>query len=318
MGIVILAVVVLAAAWPWSDEAVFGVTFSQPHTVGIGLDWQETYQAILKDLGVRRLRLSAYWNAVEPEDDEYDFKDLDWQMDEAAKYEAKVVLSIGRKLPRWPECHAPGWSASLTEAAQQEKVLEMLEEVVARYKDHPALYMWQLENEPVLDFGECPPQDLEFLRREEKLVRQLDIDHPILITDSGELNSWLVAAGFGDVLGTTMYRTVWSSRTNKPFSYDYIFPSWLYRLKSRYIKVLRGKDTLISELQGEPWGAKSWLEMTKDERAKSITPERLAELGDFAIRTGLPEVYWWGVEYWYWEKEINGDDRYWEAARAYY
>jgi hypothetical protein len=236
-------------------------------------------------------------------------------MDEAAKHGAQVVLSIGRKLPRWPECHDPKWITVKSEAEIREDVLSMLSVVMERYKDHPALRMWQLENEPLLDFGGCPVEYKEFLPQEEELVRSLGGFVPILITDSGELNWWLEASRYGDVFGTTMYRTVHSQRTNKLFSYDYIFPSWLYRAKARVIKLVRGKDVLISELQGEPWGARAFTQMSKEERLASFSPDRFKQMKKFAERTQLGEAYWWGVEYWYWEKELEGDSRYWDYAK---
>lgn len=315
VSLVVIVGIVLAVPAPLSDRQTYGVTFSYPHAEGIGLDWKEVYQAVLEDLDVNALRLSAYWNTIEVADNEFDFAALDYQMDEAVKHDATVILSIGRKLPRWPECHVPGWAQELPEAQQQEQVLEMLAVVVDQYKDHPALRMWQLENEPLLSFGICPPADLEFLQREQDIVRAHDSAHPILITDSGELNSWLPAAAFGDLLGTTMYRTVFSERTERLFHYDYLFPSWAYRIKSRYVKLLRNKDVIISELQGEPWGAKPFPDMNKEERLQAFSPERFLELQRFAQRTQLPEAYWWGVEYWYLEKEVHGDPTYWQIAR---
>lgn len=316
LGVIIVAGILLAAPNPMATHQSYGVSFSAPHASGIGLDWKKVYDATLTDLGVKHLRLSAYWNQVEPRDDEYDFDDLDYQMDQAAAHRATVILGVGRKLPRWPECHTPDWASELPEAEQQQEVLEMIEVVVKRYKEHPALLMWQLENEPLLDFGICPPEDRIFVRAEERLLRSVDSTHPILMTDSGELNWWIDAARFGDVLGTTMYRTVFSSRTNKPFHYDYLFPSWLYRFKSRYIGLLYDKPVLISELQGEPWGQVSFTEMNVEEKNASFSVDRFYELADFAGRTQLPSAYWWGVEYWYWEKEVKENPVFWETAIA--
>jgi hypothetical protein len=293
------------------------VSFSAPHAEGIGLSWQETYRALLDDLGVKHVRLSAYWNEIEPSEGAYDFADLDWQMDRAADAGAQVLLGVGRKLPRWPECHEPNWAANMTGLEKQERIVQMISAVTEHYRDHPALSMWQLENEPLLNFGVCPPEDRDFLRREEALLRSLDDTHPILITDSGELNSWLGAAQFGDAVGTTMYRTVFSSRTQKLFSYDYLFPAWAYRAKARMVKVFSGKEVLISELQGEPWGAKPFTQITAEERAESVSPERLRDLADFARRTQLTPAFWWGAEYWYWEK-VNGNSAYWDTARGFF
>jgi len=318
--VLVIALTIFFIARPaiYAPTQVYGVTFSWPHAEGLGLDWQEAYDATLTDLGVRRLRLAAYWEQIEPAQGQFDFTPLDYQMDEAAAHGTQVILAVGRKLPRWPECHVPAWAEALPELEQQEQVLAMLPVVVERYRDHPALRMWQLENEPLLDYGECPPEDREFLRREEALVRSLDAEHPILITDSGELNWWITAAGFGDVMGTTVYRTVFSERTQKIFHYDYIFPAWVYRGKARMVNWLRGKDVLISELQGEPWGAVPYTELSVADRRASLTPERLGALQQFAARTQLPEAYWWGVEYWYWEKEVNGEPAFWNVARAFF
>lgn len=314
-GVLIVTLILLAAPSPVAPSQVYGVSFSAPHSSGIGLDWKQTYDALLEELGVKHLRLSAYWNEVEPEDDEYDFTGLDYQMDQAAAHNATVILGVGRKLPRWPECHEPDWAKELSEEQQQQQVLDLIGVVVDRYKNHPALRMWQLENEPLLDFGICPPEDRAFLVAEQDTLRTHDTTHPILMTDSGELNWWIDAAQYGDVLGSTMYRTVFSSRTQAPFHYDYIFPAWLYRLKSRYIGVLYQKPVIISELQGEPWGEVSFTEMSVEQKNASFSTERFYELAQFANRTQLPSAYWWGVEYWYWEKEVKGNDAYWEAAK---
>lgn len=317
-GLVLLVLLLLAAPAPFTPPTQFGVSFSAAHAAGIGLNWQEAYQAILHDLGVKQLRLGAYWNELEPADNQFDFTALDYQMDEAATAGAEVMLTIGRKVQRWPECHEPNWLMGAGEPAKQEELLELIEVVVQRYRGHAALTSWQLENEPWLQFGVCPPLDADFLAQEEALLRSLDSTHPIVITDSGELNWWLAASRYGDVLGTTMYRTVFSQRLRRPFSYDYIFPAWLYRLKSRYVGLLRGKDVIISELQGEPWGQKPFTALTASERQASISPARLVELQHFAERTQLPVAYWWGVEYWYWEKTAQQQPAYWETAQSFF
>lgn len=315
-GILLTAILLLAFPSFLPVNQTVGVTFSAPQATGIGLNWKEAYIATLDDLQIRHLRLSAYWDSIQPDNqDSYNFSDLDYQMSEAQKRNAHVVLSIGRKLPRWPECHIPAWVQALSEQDQQKHVLSMLAVVVDRYKNNSALDTWQLENEPLLVFGICPKADTKFLAQEQGVVRAHDAHHKILITDSGELDSWLGAAQYGDELGTTMYRTVFSNRTKKLFHYDYLFPSWLYRLKAHYIGILFHKPVIISELQGEPWGTKPYNQMAASERMQSFSPARFLQLELFAQRTQLPEVYWWGVEYWYWEKTVNHNDAYWNIAK---
>lgn len=312
-GLVAGALMLLAVPSPNPKAIEHGVTFSAPYAASLGLEWQQAYTAILDELGVKQLRLMAYWNEIEPIQGQYDFRGLDYQMDQAAARDARVILAIGRKLPRWPECHIPAWAQELHEMEQQEQILTMLAAVVDRYRAHPALAMWQVENEPLFDFGVCPPEDRNFLQREVDVVRRIDGGHQVLITDSGELNSWLPAAAYGDVVGTTMYRTVFSSRTQKPFSYDYIFPAWAYRAKARLVSLVRGKSVLVAELQAEPWGSKLIPDLTPEERAQSFSVSRFQELDFFAGRTQLSPVFWWGVEYWYWEKTM-GNGAFWNYA----
>ncbi len=315
-GVFLLGVLLLAFPSFNPTKQTYGVSFSSKEAESFGLDWKQAYIALLDDAGVRHLRVSAYWDLLEPSDGAYDFSSLDFQLEEASKRGADVVLAVGRKLPRWPECHVPAWASSLPEHEQQEKVLALIARVVERYKGSANLYMWQLENEPLLSFGICPPADEAFLLAEQEVIREHDMLHPILVTDSGELNSWLGASKYGDVLGTTMYRTVFSNRTQKLFHYDYIFPSWMYRLKARYIGILRNKDVLISELQGEPWGIRPIVEMDIEERRASFSPDRFREFALFAERTQLQRAYWWGAEYWYWEKVRHGNSEYWDIAKS--
>lgn len=315
-GMVLLGGLLLALPVPRPAVTVFGVTYSQLQAESLGLAWREVYGALLDDLGVRRLRLVVYWPLIEPQAGRFDWAALDYQMDRAAASGAQVILTVGRKVPRWPECHEPAWLQGMPEVDKQNRILALLAVTVARYRSHPALHAWQLENEPLLDFGECPPEDRVFLAREERLVWAIDDAHPILITDSGELNWWLDAAAYGDVLGTTMYRTVYAQRRQRVFHYDYWYPAWLYRAKARLVKLVRGKDVLISELQGEPWGGRVFTEMTPAERAALFPPARFRALRRFAERTQLPEAYWWGAEYWYWEKEAQLNPVFWELARG--
>jgi beta-galactosidase GanA len=150
------------------QETLFGITFSKQQAENFGLDWRKSYTDILDDLDVKYIRLSAYWTEIEAKRGEFNFEILDWQIEEAKKRDAKILLAIGRKLPRWPECHIPSWAIDLSREAQNQAVQEMLEEVIAHYKNEPAIWAWQVENEPFFPFGECPWVDKNFLKKEEK------------------------------------------------------------------------------------------------------------------------------------------------------
>lgn len=111
--IITVLLIVLAAVFvsrvPISQPKAFGTTFSSFYAELFGLDWQKAYTAIFEDLGIKKVRLPAYWNEIEKSENEYDFSRLDWQIKEAEKHNAEIILAVGLKLPRWTECHEPDW-----------------------------------------------------------------------------------------------------------------------------------------------------------------------------------------------------------------
>lgn len=292
-----------------ADPKKFGVTFSTKYAAEIGIDWKAAYLAVLDELGARKLRIPVYWDEVEKSRGEFDGSEVDWMLEQAASRGAEVTLVIGRKTPRWPECHVPGWAKGLTPAEQNERVLKLVEEEVRRFGAFPAVRRWQVENEPLFHFGVCPPPDRKFLKAEVALVRSLD-SRPVMLTDSGELSSWLGTAGLADVLGISLYRTVW----NKYVGF------WYWPLSSGYYaeRILLVsplvKRVIISELQAEPWFSKPFIETPLEEQYASMDPERFRSNVEFAERTGVSEIYLWGAEWWYWLR-WRGDPAFWDAAK---
>ncbi len=287
----------------------WGVSFDPDYAESLGLDWKRAYLALLDEVGVDHLRLAAFWNRVEPQDNQFDFARLDFQMQEARKYGAKVVLSVGRRLPRWPECHVPVWAADLSEKEQQDKVLEMLPEIVNRYKDSPVLEFWQVENEPFAwFFGDCPPADADFLAREIELVRSLDPEHPIFLTGSGELSSWVNESRYTDILGISMYRVTYEARFLHIYqNYGYIIPQQFYRIKANIAKKLGWfGEIFVSELQAEPWGTQPLGKMSLAEQYRSFSPEQFRSNLRFARSTGFNRFYLWGAEWWLYAREKFG------------
>lgn len=296
-----------------SSNIKWGVAFSRRFAQDMGLDWRESYIAMLDDLGVKYIRLPIYWEDIEPKEREFNFGDYDWMINEAEKREVKLILAIGRKTPRWPECHVPGWAGSLAEADQQQKVLNMLPKIIERYKNSPSLYLWQVENEFFLDFGICPKKDKNFLDREIALVGKLDPAHKILTTDSGELSIWVRAAKRGDVFGTTMYRTLWHKYTGY---LTYPLGPRFFWFKANIVRLFfPGKPIIVSELQAEPWGTKSIVDMTIDEQFITLSPQHFDENIEYARKVGFSEIYLWGAEWWYWMKTKKDHPEFWEKAK---
>ena len=294
----------------------WGVTFTPGQAVSLGLDWRETYKALLDDLGIRYVRLVAYWNIIEKKQGEYFFDELDEQMNELAARGGSAILAIGRKLPRWPECHEPEWFAGLSKKERDAKLQQYLGAVVQRYAAHPALGSWQVENEVTFPFGECPSKDisnLASLKKEVEYVKKIDSKHAIILTDSGEWSSWARLAPLADIVGSSLYRGAWNDHLG--YIAFPIGPGW-YQVRADYIRTQK-KDVIITELQAEPWGKKAIQEMTVEEGLETLPLKKIKEHIDFARQVGFTHVYLWGGEWWYWLKK-QGNDSVWNELRGIY
>ncbi|MFH1187519.1 MAG: cellulase family glycosylhydrolase [bacterium] len=313
LTIFVIYELVVRIGYDSKKDIKWGVAFSKPYAVYLGLDWQKLFNDMINDLGVKAVRLPIYWDDVEREKDSYNFSDYDWMMEQAQKANVEVVFVIGQRLPRWPECHRPPWLNSMSQEDQDAELLDWIYDVVKRYGGYENVIMWQVENEPFLTlFGKCEKVNPELLKREVDLVKSLD-NRPVLITDSGELSLWMRSSRVGDYLGTTVYRTVYNPIIGY-WSYFWL-PASSYRFKSR-LNFFSWDKMIISELQAEPWYPKgNALNTDLDEQFKSINPEKFQDNIKYAQKMGFSQVYLWGVEWWGWLKKNKGDDRMWEAAR---
>ena len=295
-------------------DVVWGVNFSPKHAQNFGLDWKEVYLALLDDLGARNIKIAAHWDFIEGgQKGYYYFDDLDWLVGETEKRGGKIILVIGMKTPYWPECHIPEWAKNLSKEQQQERILALIKEIVVRYKDSEAIKYWQVENEPFFPFGECPWKDRKFLKKEIELVKSLDADNLVLISESGEFPLWISAARYGDIVGVTMYKKVWMSEINSYFYYP--FPPVFYKRKALFINKIFNKEVICVELQAEPWGPELLYSLSLKEQKKTMNLEIFKRNIDFARKTGLKEFYLWGSEWWFWMKEKQNNSEIWNEAK---
>ncbi len=297
-------------------EPNWGITFSEFYAKeNLKLDWKAVYSDMLNELNPKKLRLIAYWQYLEPQKNKFDFSDLDWQINGAQNRGDDVILVVGRRVPRWPECHLPAWVSVLPEVAQENEVLNYLPTVINHYKTFSSIKAWQVENEPLFAlFGACPPPNKDFLKKEIALVESLDPTRPVVITDSGELSSWFETAPLTQILGTTLYRTVWGPSVGW---WTHLYPPVYYYLHAELVKTLfKTQDVVITELQAEPWAPdnKFITQLSFDQQSAHFTPADLKNNMEFAKKTGLKDIYLWGVEWWYYRK-INGDSSYWEVGK---
>jgi len=295
------------------EKITWGVVFSQKHAELLGLDWKENYLAILDDLGVKNLKLIAYWDLIEKQPGVYDFSDLDWQINEAKKRGVKILLVFGRRVPRWPECFIPKW-ALYPKDIHKKELLKFIKVLVERYKNNDAIWAWQVENEPFFPFGKCPPPDENLLKQEIKLVKSLDDkNRPVVITESGEIPLWFHAARLGDIVGHTLYKKVWVSQLKIYFTYP--FPPIYYGRKAWLINKLFHKKVICVELQAEPWGPVLLYDLPLEEQKKTMNLNRFKKMIDFAKNTGEDTFYLWGAEWWYWMGVNHNRFEIWEEAR---
>lgn len=295
-------------------DVQYGASFSAPYCRYLGLRPRTVFYAGLVHLGIERFRLMSYWNVHESHEGKYDFTELDWQFELAKKHNAKITLSIGLRQPRWPEVHQPDWAKQLPKDEWRAKLAKYIEETVRRYRNHPSLESWQLENEALnRNFGVDGEFDRRRLRSEMRLVRSLDSKHPICMSTS---NSWGIPLRRPrpDRFGISLYRTTY---TNGNYSYS-ILPAWFYRLRAGLIRFTTRKPVFIHELQMEPWGPGGIMDMSLKEQLRSMNANQFRENIKFARRTGLQPIDLWGLEWWYFVKSKHHQREIWDLAGKLY
>lgn len=293
-----------------SSDTLLGYTYSIYAAESLGLDAQTTFTEILQDLSPDIIRIPVYWDLIEGLEGTFSFDAYDQQLQALENTETKVILAIGHKLPRWPECHIPEW---VDEENVDKALSSMIETTVERYKDHPNLYGWQVQNEVLFTFGECPKWSGSRRRLSSliKQVKSLDSEHKVMTSDSGELSFWLRTSTLPiDALSISLYRAVYNP--NHDYFYWPVNP-YYYKLHALMVKPFVS-EFIISELQMEPWGPTSVQELSLEEAYKSFNPYDFDDRIDFAQRTGATTILTWGVEWWYYMKEVQGVSDYWEKA----
>lgn len=318
IGIIILGVAalfLLLSIRPKVETISYGVSFSKYHADELRLPWKEAFAAILDDLKVRKFRLSAHWPMVEPKKGEFSFDDLDYQMIEAQKRNATVIFAVGRRLPGWPECHEPDWVKNLSVEEKQAQILTLLETTVQHFKHYKNIDYWQVENEPFLSVfakEHCGDLDVDFLHKEIALVKKLDPERKVLVTDSGNLGLWAGAWRSGDAFGTSVYMYLWNPTLGQVRS---VYLPSFYRVKTNLMSMFLGeKKSMLIELSLEPWLLEPIVDAPIERQIQRMDITKFNEVLEFAKGTGFSDQYLWGAEWWYWMKG-QGHPEYWDAAK---
>lgn len=113
--------------------------------------------------------------------------DLDSLMQEANRYGIKVAPSLG--------------ALTKIEPGDEQKTAQLVQ-VIRRYRDNPATFLWKGVDEP--EWGKVPPQDLSPFY---STVHRLDPNHPVWVTQAprGTANDLLPYRPFYDVGAIDIY-----------------------------------------------------------------------------------------------------------------
>lgn len=322
VGLIIAAVAIMYGIAQWyilsnKDKPLsLGTSFIPAYAQSLGLEPQQTMDALLNDLHVKHFRLVSYWDQMEPSEGNYDFSQLDWQFKKAEEHHAKVTLSLGLRQPRWPECHIPSWALDEPKTVWQPQLENFIQTVIDRYKDSPSLESYQLENEYFLTaFGTCTDFSRDRLVSEYNLVKQADSSHPVVISRSNNALGLPLNDPRPDEFGVSIYKRVWSPVVGRYVEYP--FPAWFYAFMAGSQKIVTGKETIVHELQAEAWppDGQSIMQTDLAEQNKSFDAQRFTDRIQYGKATGMRDIYLWGSEYWYYRLTVMKDPSLWNVAK---
>lgn len=282
----------------------YGVSFSIKQCRAFQVTPKATLQWLSEEMGFRRFRLMSYWDEHEKVAGQYDFTQLDSQIDYIEACGGVITMCLGARQPRWPESHWPKWALVLPQNDRYEALYAYIKVVVNRYKSRKCIISWQLENEALnRTFGRNGDFNRARLRYEYKLVKSIDTTRPLIMSTS---NSWgiPIRTPRPDIFGFTFYRMQYQNGAYHPTRMSW---RW-YQLRSRIIKLITGRPCFIHELQAEPWGPKAIWEMNEAEQNKSMNCARLNQIINEAQMTQLIPIDLWGGEWWYWCWQNNREE----------
>jgi len=246
------------------------------------------------------------------------------------------------KAQGWPEFAIPerltpptrrGGDVGTAGPGLRNAVLEVIEATVERYRGHPAVIAWQVENEPLNRSG---PRRWwigpDLVRAEIAAARRADPGRPVVLNVFAAFNPWLDVASSrhglrrllgrdahrpeaealalldpGDVLGLDVYRRIGYARAGRRrYTASRGWAANAARWRDR--AAAEGKRAWIVEAQAEPWEPGDG----RAEPPASCRPDDLVETIETLRRTGHDTVLLWGVEHWL-ARESAGDDTWLRA-----
>jgi hypothetical protein len=212
----------------------------------------------------------------------------------------------------------PDWAVNEPYSVWEPQLLSFISTVVNRYKNNPALGTYELENEYFLKaFGTCTNYSRDRLIAEFNLVKKLDPHHTIIISRSNNAIGTPIGKPTPDEFGVSIYKRVWDSYVTHRY-FEYPIPAWYYGFLAGTEEIITGKNTIIHELQAEPWPPTDMVHASQKEQAKSMNATILKSRFQYAEATGMKTVDFWGAEWWYYEKVLFHNSSDWNVAMQEY
>ncbi len=134
--------------------------------VDLNKENEDYYFGLVKELGANTIRVWGIGGETQ------------YLMDALAKHGLMMDLGI------WLQQH--GWVNYVNDDNYKEKTLREIEENVRRFRDHPALLMWNIGNEVIFTL-KTEKEKIAFAKYLEeicRMVHKLDPDHPIVSTSA--------------------------------------------------------------------------------------------------------------------------------------
>jgi hypothetical protein len=282
----------------------FGATFSTKQAEHLNLDAEDALVKILHQLDLDVIRLCGYWDLIEPQQGIYRYKWLDRLINICEQSCTKVVLAIGRKVPRWPEFHEPDWFHQLGPENQNQVHKKIIRNLINKYQHKEIVEAFQIENEPFFNFGDKKSDyDQDQIKR---MIRKFtEKTEKAIITTSPIHKFSLITERFATKkIGLNYYATTYNQPMSRYLSFSW--PYWFYLFRNKLLGWIDSDlELFIAELQAEPWGPDSSVIYDETEWKKSITPEKIKENFNKMERAGYKEIWFWGVEWWLYQQKYH-------------
>ena len=323
-ALVVCALVLGGETWPHTQPSppLVGFSFSPEESVWAGRDPSEDLALLLDATQPDLVRLPIYWEDVEPAPGMLDFEGIDPLLAVVADHNltaanpTRVVLTVGARNFLYPELHEPDWAGPreqpfLDQAQGTAAYRLYFDSSIARYRDSPLLYAWQVENEPLDEVAnELTGADQiseTQLAWEIGEVHRLDPQHQAVVTTYDGLNvyvDWLRvhapafvsdynghpldALNIADALGLDLY----VDGPNIPYRHlatVNVREIWKQQALHFWAAMAskQGKSVWLAEMQAQPW-----------EDSDTFAPKDLIASAVDYRQENLQVVLMWGVETW--------------------